>query len=222
MRDTNKSATIEGRGLPTMCRFFLLLATFALTAPAADWIRLFNGKDLAGWESIGDGVWTVMKDSVLLGDRQPKAKHQAWLYTKKEFAEFDLSLEYWTKLGGNSGISIRDRTRAQYAVLPDWDPKRTPSHNGYEIQIMNLPGPVKYPTGSIYLFAESANVRQNAGDWNLLEVESRKDIIRVKLNGVVVCEHPGDPARSKSGPIGLQLHDGASVVMFRNIRLRER
>jgi len=200
----------------------LVLLFIASTAAGTDWIRLFNGKDLSGWESVGDGVWSVMKDGVLLGDRRPKSVHQAWLYTKREFGDFDLSLEYWTKLGGNSGISIRDHTRARFAVMPDWDPKRTPSHNGYEIQIMNLPGPVKYPTGSIYLFAESTNVRQNTGDWNQLEIESRQERIRVRLNGVEVCEHAGDPAWPKSGPIGLQLHDGASVVMFRNIRLRER
>ena len=32
---------------------------------------------------------------------------------------------------------------------------------------------------------------------------------------------PGDPERSKTGPIGLQLHDQFSFVMFRNIRIRE-
>ncbi len=30
---------------------------------------LFNGKNLDGWESIGDGVWTVMRDGTLLGLR---------------------------------------------------------------------------------------------------------------------------------------------------------
>jgi hypothetical protein len=58
-------------------------------------------------------------------------------------------------------------------------------------------------------------------DWNTLDIESRNDRIRVKLNGEVVAEHPGDPARPKAGPIGLQLHDRFSTVMFRNIRIRE-
>jgi hypothetical protein len=58
-------------------------------------------------------------------------------------------------------------------------------------------------------------------DWNALDISSRKDKISVRLNGKVVAEHAGDPQRPKTGPIGLQLHDQFSVVMFRNIRIRE-
>jgi hypothetical protein len=46
-------------------------------------------------------------------------------------------------------------------------------------------------------------------------------MIRVRLNGRLVMEHPGDPQRPKTGPIGLQLHDANTVVMFRNLRIRE-
>ena len=59
-------------------------------------------------------------------------------------------------------------------------------------------------------------------DWNSLDISSRNDKISVRLNGKLVAEHPGDPNRPKTGPIGLQLHDQFSVVMFRNIRIRER
>jgi hypothetical protein len=54
-----------------------------------------------------------------------------------------------------------------------------------------------------------------------MEISSRNDKITVKVNGRVVAEHPGDPQRSKTGPIGLQLHDQFQVVMFRNIRILE-
>ncbi|MSV30706.1 MAG: DUF1080 domain-containing protein, partial [Bryobacterales bacterium] len=50
---------------------------------------------------------------------------------------------------------------------------------------------------------------------------SRNDKISIRLNGKLVAEHAGDPGRPKAGPIGLQLHDQFSVVMFRNIRIRE-
>jgi len=187
----------------------------------AQWVSLFNGKSLDGWQVVGDGAWGVMKNGVLVGDRLPRqSREQSWLYTTKEFGEFDLSLEYWTRLGGNSGVSIRDTTRGRYAVPPDYNREKTPSHNGYEIQISNGYRDL-YPSGSIYLFAKAKANVQLPSDWNLLEVESRNEMIRVKLNGQVVCEHPGDPQRSKVGPIGLQLHDPNSVAMFRNIRLRE-
>ncbi|MDW8129468.1 MAG: DUF1080 domain-containing protein [Bryobacterales bacterium] len=196
-----------------------LLAAWLAGAPK--WIPLFDGKSLEGWEVVGEGVWTVMSDGTLLGQCDPRnpCLHQSWLYTKKEFGEFDLYLEFWTRLGGNSGVSIRDTSRARWAVGAEWDRERTPSHIGYEIQIING-YPDRYPTGSIYLLAPARDPEMR-NDWNTLEIESRFDRISVKLNGKLVAEHPGLPDRPKFGPIGLQLHDRQSIVMFRNIRIRE-
>ncbi|MBM3813429.1 MAG: DUF1080 domain-containing protein [Acidimicrobiia bacterium] len=213
----------------------------ASVACAADGKPLFNGKSLDGWEVIGDGQWTVMADGTLLGQRQVDYKKvlvpggaiktdrefrgwvdtQSWLYTvRNDFAEFDLTLEYWTRSPGNSGVSIRDTSRAKWGVITPPDFSKTPSKIGYEIQINNrYPDPT--PSGSIYTFAKAPVGAQRVDDWNTMEVSSRKDKITVKLNGKVVAEHPGDPQRSLTGPIGLQLHDQFSVVKFRNIRIRE-
>ncbi|MCS6953315.1 MAG: DUF1080 domain-containing protein [Bryobacterales bacterium] len=211
----------------TRAAFFLtgLLGWITLIpAPSrsqSGWVSLLNGKDLEGWESIGDGLWTVMRDGTLVGQRDlRRAIHQAWLYTKKEFGEFDLQLEYWIRHQGNSGVSFWDTSRAQWAVGTAHDPERTPSHIGYEVQI-NMGYPDKYPSGSIYLFASARPGVQRENDWNHLEIRARKDGITVFLNGELVCQHPGDPNRPKRGPIGLQLHDRQTVVMFRNIRIRE-
>lgn len=199
----------------------LLLLASAGVAPAG-WVKLLNGRDLGGWESIGDGVWTIMRDGTLVGQRdlRQKPQHQAWLYTKKDFGEFDLHLEWWLRLGGNSGVSIRDSSRAQYAVGDKWDAQKTPAHIGYEIQLING-YKEKYPSGSVYLFEAAKTGVQHDNDWNSLDIESRNGMIRVKINGQPVSESPGDPERPKTGPIGLQLHDSSCVVMFRNIRIRE-
>lgn len=79
----------------------------------------------------------------------------------------------------------------------------------------------KYPSGSIYLFAPAAFGHEKANDWNSLDIESRNNGIVVKLNGHEVARHAGDPARPKSGPIGLQLHDRFNAIQFRDIRIRE-
>jgi len=42
-----------------------------------------------------------------------------------------------------------------------------------------------------------------------------------KVNGTLAAEYAGDPARSQTGPIGLQLHDQFTFALFRNIRIRE-
>jgi hypothetical protein len=203
----------------------VLVLAWPLICPAAKLlsggVKLLNGS-LNGWDTIGDGVWTVMRDGTLLGQRDPqKAEHQAWLYTaKNDYGEFDLHLEWWTPASGNSGVSIRDTSRAQYAVGAAFDPVRTPAHIGYEIQILNGYRD-KYPSGSIYLFDAAKPGHQIENDWNTFDIESRDDVIRVKLNDYLVSEYAGEKGRSKTGPIGLQLHDKTSVVMFRNIRIKE-
>jgi hypothetical protein len=218
-------------------RLTVVLLFAALCLPAAEWLRLLNGKNLDGWQQIGDGVWTVLDDGTLVGQRKGDKPPfsdgaidlktytgwdtvQAWLYTVKEYRQFDLELEYWLRVRGNSGISLRDPSRAKYGVTMPPDFSRTPSKLGYEIQLNNL-YPDKYPSGSIYTFASAKPGAQRDNQWNKLRIESRDDMISVFINGQKVAEHAGDPQRPKTGPIGLQLHDQLSVVMFRNIRLRE-
>jgi hypothetical protein len=208
---------------------------------AADAKPLFNGKNLDGWEIIGDGQWTVMADGTLVGQRTGDLRKllvpggpmatakdfsnwvnaQSWLYTKRnDFGEFDLHVEFWTKSAGNSGVSIRDTSRAKWAVMVPPDYTKTPSKIGYEIQINNkYPDP--HPTGSIYGFMDAPKDALREDDWNAMDIRSRNDKITILLNGRVVAEHAGDPARSKTGPIGLQLHDQFSIIQFRNIRITE-
>ena len=217
-----------------------LAALLASSLAAADWKPLFNGKNLDGWEIIGDGVWLVMSDGTLLGQRRPSKSEpaagsptitraqynswrdlQSWLYTvRNDFTDFDLHVEFWTRVMGNSGISLRDPSRAKYGVTFPPDFTKTPSKLGYEIQINNqYPDP--HPTGSIYGFVDAKTGVQKDNEWNAMDIESRANGIRVKVNGVLVAEYAGDPNRPKIGPIGLQLHDQFCVIMFRNIRIRE-
>ena len=123
----------------------------------------------------------------------------------------------------------RDRSRAHAAIgesdaeRPDLAsyPKTTPAHIGYEIQIID-DDREKFPSGSVYTFVPAKTGVQRPAAWNSLEIESRDRLIRVRLNGQVVAEYPGDPARPGSGPIGLQLHDQFTMALFQNIRIRQR
>lgn len=225
-----------------------LAMTLAAVAGAQQWQDLYDGKNLDQWEIRGEGIWTILPDGTLLGQRRHSNPsnpfgdawpinlkqyrewlyRQSWLYTKREFGEFDLHVEYLIPPQQNSGVSIRDESRAHWVIgEPDsvWQPKNTalkgsPAHVGYEIQIID-PDNDRYPSGSVYLFAAAKRGVQKSGAWNSMDIESRNDMIRVRVNGVAVAESAGDPARSKTGPIGLQLHDQFTFAMFRNIRIRE-
>ena len=215
---------------------FVLLVAPALTA--AEWRDLIT-PDLGAWEVRGDGIWRVTEDRTLVGYRQPSAKAlfggsetvtkkqfedwvgvQSWLYTKKDYGEYDLHMEYWVRVPGNSGISIRDPTRAKFAITRPADYRNTPAHHGYEIQISGRSGS-RSPSGSLYTFVSAKDGVQKDGEWNSFDIESRNDMIRVRLNGELVTEFAGDPKRPKVGPIGLQGHDQFNWILFRNIRIRE-
>jgi hypothetical protein len=163
-----------------------------------------------------------MSDGTLVGERDQETSHeQSWLYTtRNDFDEFDLRAEYWLRFDGNSGISIRDSSRARFAVPPDYDPKRTPSHIGYEIQLLNHGGD-PFHTGSVYLFDHARDGALKEHDWNTIEIQSRHAGIKVLLNGQPVSESTGDPNRALQGPIGIQLHDRTTVILFKSIEIRE-
>ncbi len=226
-----------------MTRLLCLPALFLIALPCfaqrGDFDNLL-GRNLDQWEVLGDGIWRLRSDGVLTAHRKPdvdmlfagrdsvtkKQLHdwetvQSWLYTKKEYGEFDLHLEYWLRTPGNSGIAIRDPLRGKHGMTHPADFSKTPSKTAYEIQI-NSQWPDPWPTGSIYGLAKAKEGPQKDGEWNSLNIESRANRIRVFVNDQLVAEHPGDPARPAKGPIGLQLHDQGSVVMFRNIWILER
>ena len=237
----NLEQSLRARRSMTPRRLPALLSGLFLAASvvgAADWKDLIT-PDLEAWESRGDGIWRVTDEGTLVGYRRPVIdslfggsetitrqqfedwfRVQSWLYTKQEYGEYDLHVEYWIRVPGNSGISIRDPTRAKFAIVQPADYEKTPAHNGYEVQV-NGSSSSRSPSGSLYTFVAAKNGIQRDGQWNSFDIESRNDRILVRVNGEIVAEHPGDPDRPKTGPIGLQLHDQFNFVMFRNIRIRE-
>ena len=204
-----------------LCVLLLVMCVGSAWA-APKWVSLFNGKNLDGWEVVGDGYWNVLSDGTLVGQRYlNKADHQAWLYTKQEFKDFEFEMDFWTRLGGNSGVSILDTSRGRYSQGAGHDGSKLPSVIGYEIQIVFGGAEGSFPTGSIYHHVEAKRGVRKDNDWNHMNIEHRNGVIRVRLNGQLVAEGPRQANRAASGPIGLQLHDMNSVLMVRNIRIKE-
>ena len=207
---------------------FLLPAAGLLAEP------LIKGRTLDGWEVRGDAIWTVNSDRVIVGQRRPVKEHppegtpawrgwfyqQAWLFTRAEYENFDLHVEYWLPLHGNSGIGLRDVSRAEGGITLPSRGDRT-SKAAYEIQLNNQ-YPDDHRSGSIYGLAKAPEGLQNDDDWNAIDIEARADKITVRINGKLAAEHAVMPERPKKGPIGLQLHDRNSLAMFRNIKITPR
>ena len=75
-------------------------------------------------------------------------------------------------------------------------------------------------TGALYdVVAPTKNMIRKAGQWNTVTITARGPKITVEMNGEKILDTK--QTRSMKGHIGLQNHDGRSVVKYRNIRIEE-
>ena len=86
----------------------LIMTALTVLATAADWITLFNGKNLDGWVvRDGKGIFEV-KDGILVGRVENQLDQTSFLCTTTEYGDFELEFE--TKIdGGNSGVQVRSK-----------------------------------------------------------------------------------------------------------------
>ena len=93
----------------------LLLAM--LLSPQDDgFVTLFNGKDLEGWTAAAGHAWVVEDGVIALKGKTDGAEHNGeYLWTKEQYGDFVLELEFKVPEKANSGIFLRP-LRPQGAV----------------------------------------------------------------------------------------------------------
>ena len=70
-------------------------------------IKLFNGKNLDGWEGYTE-LWSV-KDGVIVGKNDKPLKVSTYLFTKRKFTDFRLMISFKlaeTKDNMHSGVAF--------------------------------------------------------------------------------------------------------------------
>ena len=198
-----------------MITLILLLASGAL---AGD-IRLFNGRNLDGWD--GDpAVWSVQDGAIVGSTDGHPIRQNTFLVYKRQFADFILDADVKLR-NHNSGIQFRSTVlpgpgwvvagyQADFSEAAD----RSAWGNFYEERGRGR-GVMKTPD-------EGWRIGQNLvrhGEWNHYEIFAQRNRIRLKLNGTVTIDTTDEKARS--GVIALQLHAGEPMrVEFRNLNLK--
>ena len=97
---------------------------------APEWVSLFNGQDLTGWNKIGKEKW-VVEDGVIYGEGI--TEEYGYLATEGTYRDFHLKLSFKCEADGNSGVYIHTAfepgTPRVTAGTPDRDrPHAQPSH----------------------------------------------------------------------------------------------
>jgi hypothetical protein len=215
-------------------RLALVLALVPTAARPAETIRLFNGRDLAGWSHFlvdpkveAADVWSV-RDGVLVCKGEPLGH----LHTNAEYTSFRLVVEWrWApgaaaRLGKapNSGVLLR----------VNGEPKGVP--RAYEAQLragdagdlygfwgMPLEGDAARRReakghemlGDMVGFTKAEAAEKPEGEWNVYELTVDGPSIVVVVNGRKVNEAKG--ASILPGRIGLQSEGGE--IHFRRVEL---
>jgi hypothetical protein len=193
---------------------------------------LFNGKDLDGWIAPAGHAWAVEDGVLALKGKTDGQEHNGvYLWTKEQYGDFILELEFKIPEKANSGIFLRT------SDLND------PVYTGLEVQVANSFGKTETSrtgtAGAVYdLKAPSKNPLKAPGEWNKVRIECRGPKIAVTLNGELVVDLDLDewtetgknPDGSKNkfkkplkdfarkGHIGLQDH--GRPVWYRNVRIK--
>jgi hypothetical protein len=198
----------------------LLMLPAGVAAQSKDFIPLFKGKDLTGWEVRSNNAKDKDKWEFKEGVLYARAGG-GWIGTTKMYGDFVLKLEWKIFDGGNSGVFLR---------VPDVKSTDSPSYLGMEIQILddNSPKyknlkPYQYCGGLYHFQGPTKKMFKGVDVWNAYEITCKGEMISVVFNGekVIDADATKDPVlakRPRKGFIGLQNHN--SGVEFRNVMIK--
>lgn len=198
-------------------RCFALFAVTALLTPLATlaeesaqnrltqeeiddgWILLFDGETDFGWQAATECNWQVADGTISVSEGE-----LGLLYTRSQFGDFILKVDFRSAPGTNSGIFLRSPPRPT-----------DPAGDCYELNIADT-GTSPFATGSL-VGRQAAEGNHDSSDWQSYVVTARGGEFTVELDGETVLEY-SDPRPLGHGHIGLQYNQGR--VEFRNIKLK--
>ena len=193
--------------VPVLIAFFLTSG-----AKAEEWVSLFDGKTMAGWERVGDdkSVWEV-DDGALFGSG-PKSM---LVSTKGPYKNFRFRAEVKINDKGNSGLYFRATRKPGFA-------------DGYEAQIDSTHrDPIR--TGSLYGMCHVYKRLVDPDTWFTYEIEVRDDVwrgrdmtrIKITVDGDELYEYLDFALTFKEGHFAFQHHDPGSRVSIRKAEVIE-
>ena len=173
------------------------------TSQDADWITLFDGKSLDGWDQVGESNWRV-EDGAIVADKMP-GKEGGYLVSKNSYKNFIVRVEFSPSDNANSGIYFRCL-----------DPKKITDRTCYEANIFDQRPDPSYGTGAITRYVEIDPMPKAGGKWNTFEITAKGRDITVVLNGQTTAKLRN--GMFDEGPIALQ--HGAGAIKFRKVEIK--
>lgn len=193
-------------------RILIVLCLLAVSSGAYSQKKLFNGKNLKGWQVYGTEKWYV-EDGEMVCESGPDEQY-GYCATDKIFKDFELELEFKQESNGNSGVFFHSSIEGTRV-------------SGWQAEV----APLNHSTGGIYesygrgwLIKPAAEKERylKEGDWNRMKVRVEGNRVTTWLNGEQMITLDDEKIGSATGRIALQIHDGGGVkVRWRNIRIKK-
>lgn len=180
---------------------------------------IFDGKSFEGWDGPTDNY------EIVDGNIRCRPGKGGTIYTREQYSDFVVRLEFRLPPAGNNGLAIRYPGHGDTAYV-----------GMCELQVLDNEHP-KYANldprqyhGSAYgMVAAHRGYLRETGEWNFQEVTVKGSTIKVELNGTVILDcdlsqvtefmgdrpHPGKDRTT--GHFGLAGHN--DPVEFRRLRI---
>jgi hypothetical protein len=181
------------------------------------WEKLFDGKDLTGWQPLPGqpGTWQV-KDKILVGRDGP-----GQLYSlRDDYQNFHLRAEVAISKGADADIYFRSKKPASKPTA------KSSGSAGYVLDLKEGPdqylGPISFldpKTNSWTTYGTNSTVKPD--EWFTLDVIADRNHMMTKVNGELVLGFIEDLNVFQKGHIALQVWKPETVVKFRKIEIRE-
>jgi hypothetical protein len=174
--------------------------------------KLFNGKDLTGWNIYGTEKWYV-QDGLLISESGPD-KGYGYLGTEESYDDYEITLEFKQEANGNSGVFIRSTVDG--TKVSGWQVEVAPPGNDtggiYE----------SYGRGWLIKPDPEKDKALKFGEWNKMKIVVKGDRVTSYLNGKMMVDYEDAKIGEGKGGVLLQIHDGGGIkVYWRNIVLKK-
>ena len=200
------------RIVSTVCAAVALVFAVAGASAHAEenWIPLFDGKSLDGWEKVGSekSVWEVQDGAI-----QGSGPASMLVSTKGPYKNFRYRAEVKINDRGNSGLYFRTTAKPGFS-------------DGYEAQIDSThTDPIR--TGSLYGMCHVYKKLVEPGEWFTYDLTVRDDVwrgrpmtrIKITVNGDELYEYMDFEKTFKEGHFAFQQHDPGSKVSIRKVEV---
>jgi hypothetical protein len=215
---------------------FILFLTIIRSSAAS--VPLFDGKSFTGWEGDTAKTWRIENGEIVAGKPDVKQQRNEFLCTTRDYADFELRLEY-RRGDNNGGIQFRSERVPNHWEVSGYQADFAPGIDGclydesrrnrflavFGVADVDLSSEAGRPGALIKraLDSQAENAKKlGIGEWNRYRIRAEGPRIRLWINDVLTVDYTEKEAGiPRTGKIAIQIHSGATEIRYRNITIEE-